>query len=60
MQQLPRRHDKQRRVLDAANMADIFILNEKERGAITGQEVTMAAVNSIKTRTLVLTPAREG
>ncbi len=44
-----------RRVLDAANMADIFILNEKELRAITGKEVTMAAVNSIKTRTLVLT-----
>jgi len=44
-----------RHVLDAANLADIFILNEKELRAITGKQVTMEAVNSIKTKTLVLT-----
>ncbi len=42
-------------VLEAANLADIFILNEKELRAITGKHVTMEAVNTIKTKTLVLT-----
>lgn len=42
-------------ILNAASMADIFILNERELHALTGKEVVSEAIRVIRTKTLVLT-----
>ena len=42
-------------VIDAASLADIFILNEKELHSLTGKEIVSEAVNCLKSRMLVLT-----
>lgn len=42
-------------IIDAASLADTFILNERELHALTGKEVAAEAVGCIKTRMLVLT-----
>ena len=42
-------------VLEAAALADIFILNERELHALTGMEVVSKAVKGIKSKTMVLT-----
>jgi len=42
-------------ILDAASSADIFILNERELHALTGDEVVSKAIKAIAARNLVLT-----
>jgi sugar/nucleoside kinase (ribokinase family) len=44
-----------RSILNAATLSDIFILNERELHAVTGREVVSEAIESIKTKMLVLT-----
>jgi sugar/nucleoside kinase (ribokinase family) len=42
-------------ILKAASLADIFILNERELHALTGEEVVLKAIKAIKAKNLVLT-----
>jgi len=42
-------------ILEAATLADIFILNERELHALTGEEVVSKAIKTIRAKNLVLT-----
>lgn len=42
-------------ILKAASLADIFILNERELHALTGEEVVSKAIKTIRAKNLVLT-----
>lgn len=42
-------------ILKAASLADIFILNERELHALTGEEVVLKAIKAIEAKNLVLT-----
>lgn len=42
-------------ILEAASLADIFILNERELHALTGEEVILKAIKTIRSKNLVLT-----
>lgn len=42
-------------ILKAADLADIFILNERELHALTGEEVVSKAIKTIQAKNLVLT-----
>jgi len=47
-------------ILEAAALADIFILNDEELHALTGIEVVSSAIKAVKTKMLVLTLGEVG
>lgn len=42
-------------IIDAASLADVFILNEKELHSLTGKEIASEAVKCLRSRMVVLT-----